>query len=68
MRGLVGLHGGAVRVESAVGVGTRVTVRLPRVCRPDAATGAPAPLETEARLSAGVDGVDPLAAKEKRSA
>jgi cell cycle sensor histidine kinase DivJ len=68
VRGLVGLHGGALRVESLAGVGTRVTVRLPRVCRPDAATGAPAPLETEARLSAGVDGVDPLAAKEKRSA
>jgi hypothetical protein len=43
-------------------------VRLPRVCQSDAAAGAPAPLETEARLSAGVDDVDPLAAKEKRSA
>ena len=68
VRGLVGLHGGALRVESLAGVGTRVTVRLPRVCRPDAAAGAPAPLETEARLSAGVDDVDPLAAKEKRIA
>jgi hypothetical protein len=43
-------------------------VRLPRICRSDAAAGAPAPLETEARLSAGVDDVDPLAAKEKRIA
>ena len=33
VRGLVGLHGGALRVESLAGVGTRVTVRLPRVCR-----------------------------------
>ncbi len=68
VRGLVGLHGGALRVESLAGVGTRVTVRLPRVCRPDATTGAPAPLETEAHLSAGVDDVDPLAAEEKRIA
>jgi two-component system, cell cycle sensor histidine kinase DivJ len=68
VRGLVGLHAGALKVESIAGVGTRVTVRLPRVCAPDAATGAPAPLETEARLSAGVDEVDPLATKEKRIA
>ncbi len=68
VRGLVGLHGGDLKVESLAGVGTRVTVRLPRVCRPDMATGAPAPLETEARLSAGVDDGDPLAAKEKRIA
>jgi len=68
VRGLVGLHGGALKVESLTGVGTRVTVRLPRVCLPDATTGAPAALETEARLSGGVDDVDPLAAKEKRIA
>jgi cell cycle sensor histidine kinase DivJ len=68
VRGLVGLHGGALRVESLAGVGTRVTVRLPRICRPNTTTGAPAPLETEARLSAGVDDVDPLVAKEKRIA
>ena len=29
VRGLVGLHGGALAIESAPGVGTRVTVRLP---------------------------------------
>ena len=68
VRGLVGLHGGVLRVESVAGVGTRVTVRLPRVCRPGATAGAPAPLETEARLSASVDDVDPIAAKEKRIA
>ena len=66
VRGLVGLHGGALKVESVAGVGTRVTVRLPRVPRPDAATGAPAPLETEASLSGGVDASS--AAKEKRIA
>ena len=68
VRGLVGLHGGALRIESLAGVGTRVTVRLPRVCRPDVAAGAPAPLETEARLSADGDDLDPPAAKEKRIA
>jgi two-component system, cell cycle sensor histidine kinase DivJ len=68
VRGLVGLHAGALKVESIAGVGTRVIVRLPRVCAPDAAMGGPAPLETEARLSAGVDDVDPLATKEKRIA
>jgi cell cycle sensor histidine kinase DivJ len=68
VRGLVGLHGGSLKVESLAGVGTRVIVRLPRVCQPDATTGAPAPVETEARLNAGVDDVDPLAAKEKRIA
>ncbi|THD44250.1 MAG: HAMP domain-containing histidine kinase, partial [Bradyrhizobium sp.] len=51
VRGLVGLHGGALRVESVVGVGTRVTVRLPSVCRSDERNGAPAPLETQARLA-----------------
>ena len=29
VRGLVGLHGGSMRIESAPGVGTRVTVRMP---------------------------------------
>jgi cell cycle sensor histidine kinase DivJ len=50
--GLVGLHGGSMKVESVLGVGTRVTVRLPRVCGPDEQLAAPAPLETEARLAA----------------
>ena len=67
VRGLVGLHGGALKVESLAGVGTRVTVRLPRVCAPDMGA-APAPVETVARLSIGVDGVESSAAKEKRIA
>ena len=33
VRGLVGLHGGALLLESVAGVGTRVTARLPLVCR-----------------------------------
>ncbi len=32
VRGLVGLHGGALQLESVAGVGTRVTARLPLVC------------------------------------
>jgi cell cycle sensor histidine kinase DivJ len=52
VRGLVGLHGGALKVESVAGVGTRVSVRLPRICRLDERPGAPAPVETEARLAA----------------
>jgi cell cycle sensor histidine kinase DivJ len=33
VRGLVGLHGGAITIESAAGEGTCVTVRLPADCR-----------------------------------
>ncbi|MGE3247474.1 MAG: PAS domain-containing sensor histidine kinase [Beijerinckiaceae bacterium] len=33
VRGLVGLHGGAIRIESAPGAGTCVTVKLPMDCR-----------------------------------
>ncbi len=33
VRGLVGLHGGTIAIESAQGQGTRVTVRLPSDCR-----------------------------------
>jgi cell cycle sensor histidine kinase DivJ len=32
VRGLVGLHGGRMTVESALGVGTRVSIRLPVGC------------------------------------
>jgi cell cycle sensor histidine kinase DivJ len=56
VRGLVGLHGGTLWLESSPGVGTRVTVRLPLDCRsvPAAGAGAP-PLETFASMSAGAD-------------
>ncbi|HEY1943779.1 MAG TPA: PAS domain-containing sensor histidine kinase [Roseiarcus sp.] len=48
VRGLVGLHGGALLLESVAGVGTRVTARLPLICRPEerASRGAMATLET----------------------
>ena len=60
VRGLVGLHGGSMVIESAPGQGTRVTVRLPLDCR-----GALRPpglvtkIETISRYSSGVrhDGV-----------
>ncbi len=47
VRGLVGLHGGAIVVESAPKKGTAVTVRLPLDCRARApASGAVARIET----------------------
>lgn len=49
VQGLVGLHGGAMRIESAPQAGTVVTVTLPRLCRsPEAACG-PAPIRTAVR-------------------
>lgn len=33
VRGLVGLHGGEMTIESALGEGTRVTIKLPLDCR-----------------------------------
>jgi cell cycle sensor histidine kinase DivJ len=55
VRGLVGLHDGALRLESVAGVGTRVTARLPLVCRPEQKPGraAPARLETASDFGAG---------------
>ena len=47
VRGLVGLHGGALRLESVAGVGTRVTARLPLVCRPEEKPGRPAAAQLE---------------------
>jgi cell cycle sensor histidine kinase DivJ len=56
VRGLVGLHGGALWLESSPGVGTRVTVRLPLDCRSIAGPGRGAPrLETFASVSAYAD-------------
>jgi cell cycle sensor histidine kinase DivJ len=56
VRGLVGLHGGALWLESSPGVGTRVTVRLPLDCRSIAGPGCGAPrLETFASVSAYAD-------------
>ena len=46
VRGLVGLHDGSLLLESAHGVGTRVTVALPMTAGPVARRVAPARLET----------------------
>jgi cell cycle sensor histidine kinase DivJ len=43
VRGLVGLHGGAIAIESAPRIGTTVTVRLPLDCRNQ-------PLSTPAKI------------------
>jgi cell cycle sensor histidine kinase DivJ len=61
VRGLVGLHGGALWLESSPGVGTRVTVRLPLDCRSIAGPGRGAPrLETFASVSARAERKDPI--------
>ncbi|RYC32945.1 PAS domain-containing sensor histidine kinase [Lichenibacterium minor] len=60
VRGLVGLHGGSIAIESAPGQGTRVSVRLPQDCRRAAvAPGGVTKIETISRYSSGVrhDGV-----------
>jgi cell cycle sensor histidine kinase DivJ len=59
VRGLVGLHGGAIVVESAPQRGTCVTVRLPLDCRVHKnRPPAPAKIETIARLGAIRQGDD----------
>jgi two-component system, cell cycle sensor histidine kinase DivJ len=52
VRGLVGLHGGAITIESAPKKGTAVTVRLPLDCRNAGAAPGAAPIETIPRLGA----------------
>ncbi len=60
VRGLVGLHGGSISIESAPGQGTRVSVRLPLDCRrnPAGRTGV-TKIETISRYSSAIrhDGV-----------
>jgi len=52
VRGLVGLHGGSILVESEVGRGTCVSVRLPLDCRRfSASKNCTAKIETTARRS-----------------
>ncbi len=45
VRGLVGLHGGNIGIESAPGEGTRVSVRLPLDCRKAGLNGAAAKID-----------------------
>ncbi|TXN46634.1 PAS domain-containing sensor histidine kinase [Methylobacterium sp. WL7] len=52
VQGLVGLHGGAMLIESAPNAGTAVTVTLPFVCRDPAAVAGPAPIRTAVRGAA----------------
>jgi cell cycle sensor histidine kinase DivJ len=49
VRGLVGLHGGTIAIESAPGEGTRVIVKLPLDCRCAREDVAPARIETISR-------------------
>lgn len=59
VRGLVGLHGGRLSVESAPGVGTRVSVRLPIGCAET--VEQPAKIVTFARAPRrGLDTKEPL--------
>ncbi|WP_131194267.1 PAS domain-containing sensor histidine kinase [Lichenihabitans psoromatis] len=51
VRGLVGLHGGTIAVESALGEGTRVSVRLPLDCRIVGAGLGAATIETVPRYA-----------------
>ena len=52
VRGLVGLHGGAISVESAPAQGTRVSVRLPLDCTDAVAAPSGAKIETVVRFAA----------------
>ncbi|MGZ9115437.1 MAG: sensor histidine kinase [Methylocystis sp.] len=68
VRGLVGLHGGSISIESGPRAGTAVSVRLPLDCRKRGATGGPARIETIARLGAPlsvavVGGAEPATVK-----
>ena len=68
VRGLVGLHGGSITIESGPQAGTTVSVRLPLDCRNSGATGGPARIATIARLGAPpsaavVGGVEPATVK-----
>ncbi len=49
VQGLVGLHGGALLIESAPQGGTVVTVTLPLACRAEASVPGPAPIRTAVR-------------------
>ena len=49
VRGLIGLHGGTIAIESEIGKGTLVTVRLPFDCRASRQTQASARIETFSR-------------------
>jgi len=69
VRGLVGLHGGAILVESGVKAGTSVTVRLPRDGCPPQRASCATKIETIARHGVPAPGSDlPEKETEKRIA
>ncbi|GLS44834.1 PAS domain-containing sensor histidine kinase [Methylobacterium brachythecii] len=55
VRGLVGLHGGSVSIESAPGLGTTVSVTLPVEPRRSDALAEPAPIRASLRGAASAD-------------
>jgi hypothetical protein len=57
VKGLVSRHRGELRVDSRVGVGTRVTVRIPINAEPEPA----APFKRRARQSHSVSALAPAA-------
>jgi cell cycle sensor histidine kinase DivJ len=68
VRGLVGLHGGSITIESGLQAGSAVSVRLPLDCRNSGKTDGPASIQTIARLGAGpsaaaVVGAEPATVK-----
>ncbi|MGO9786848.1 MAG: ATP-binding protein, partial [Stellaceae bacterium] len=63
VRGLVGLHGGAIAFESLPNEGACVTVRLPLDCRiPHKSAAHPAKIETLARRGRVVGMAEPVGA------
>jgi cell cycle sensor histidine kinase DivJ len=68
VRGLVGLHDGSLVLESAFGVGTRVTAILPLASRAPARRVAPARLETIPQLTLPAAALSGVAEEERRIA
>jgi cell cycle sensor histidine kinase DivJ len=68
VRGLVGLHDGSLILESAVGVGTRVTALLPLAMRPATRRAGSARLETIPRLTLPTLALGGAAEEERRIA
>jgi cell cycle sensor histidine kinase DivJ len=60
VRGLVGLHGGSILIESSSDSGTCVTVRIPLDCREQRQTDGLAKIETVIRHGAIAPGQDPV--------
>ncbi|KQP32146.1 MULTISPECIES: PAS domain-containing sensor histidine kinase [unclassified Methylobacterium] len=55
VQGLVGLHSGAIAIESVPGQGTSVIVTLPVTCRTQANLAGPAPIRTASRVPGATD-------------